>query len=93
MKSQFIFFLLLLFLVGSTLAWGSKRKKKLEERNKLNEVNEKLAESLGVEQRDNFGNVKDVSREASAEEGGKKKKKKKKARNWRPVEIPQNSSG
>ena len=81
MKSQFIFFLLLLFLVGSTLAWGSKRKKKLEERNKLNEVNEKLAESLRVEQRDNFGNVKDVSREASAEEGGKKKKKKKKARN------------
>ena len=81
MKSQFIFFLLLLFLVGSTLAWGSKRKKKLEERNNLNEVNEKLAESLGVEQRDNFGNVKDVSREASAEEGGKKKKKKKKARN------------
>ena len=81
MKSQFIFFLLLLFLVGSTLAWGSKRKKKLVETNKLNEVNEKLAESLGVEQRDNFGNVKDVSREAAAEEGGKKKKKKKKARN------------
>ena len=44
------------------------------ERNKLNEVNEKLTESLGVEQRDNFGNVKDVLREAGAEEGGKKKK-------------------
>ena len=92
MKSQFVFFLLLLFLIGSTLAWGSKRGKRREERNKLNEVNEKLTESLEVEQRDNFGNVKDVSREAAAEEGGKKKKKKK-ARNGRPVEIPQNSSG
>ena len=81
MKPQFIIFLLLLFLVASTLAINAKRGKRPVERNQLNEVNEKLTESLGVEQLENFGNGKDVSREAAAEEDGKKKKKKKKARN------------
>ena len=84
MKTRFIFFLLLLFFVGSALAWGAKGgQKKPKERNELNEVNEKLTESLEVEQRQwlekgNVGNSKDISREAPEEDRGMIKKKKKK---------------
>jgi len=65
MKTQFIFFLLLLFFVGSALASGAEGgQKELKERNELNQVNEKLTE--------------DISREALEEERGMKKKRKKK---------------
>ena len=65
MKTRFIFFLLLLFFVGSAFTWGTKGgQEELKERNELNQVNEKLTE--------------DISREALAEERGMKKKRKKK---------------
>merc|ERR1712224_652749 len=87
MKTRFIFFLLLLFFFGSALAWGAKGgQKNPKERNEPKEVNEKLTESLEVEQRQwleksNVGNSKEISREAPEEDRGMRKKKKKKRRN------------